>query len=105
MHCRREVSSRRRRRGQAGQRPSVRRRRRRSTRWPSSAEAGGCSCPSPVAHTSSRTAGLPSRDRKSTRLNSSHITISYAVFCLKKKKKKNQKLHRKKKKKKKNKKN
>src|SRR5437773_11232592 len=30
----------------------------------------------------------PSQDRKSTRLNSSHITISYAVFCLKKKKKK-----------------
>src|SRR6266540_6668954 len=29
----------------------------------------------------------PGRDRKSTRLNSSHITISYAVFCLKKKKK------------------
>src|SRR5437773_9073819 len=28
-----------------------------------------------------------SGDRKSTRLNSSHITISYAVFCLKKKKK------------------
>src|SRR5437773_8101030 len=28
------------------------------------------------------------RDRKSTRLNSSHITISYAVFCLKKKKNK-----------------
>src|SRR5437773_1353059 len=27
------------------------------------------------------------RDRKSTRLNSSHITISYAVFCLKKKSK------------------
>src|SRR5437667_3413477 len=27
-----------------------------------------------------------STDRKSTRLNSSHITISYAVFCLKKKK-------------------
>src|SRR5437773_11684382 len=27
-------------------------------------------------------------DRKSTRLNSSHITISYAVFCLKKKNKK-----------------
>src|SRR2546430_5064717 len=33
----------------------------------------------------SRTAG----DRKSTRLNSSHSQISYAVFCLKKKKKKN----------------
>src|SRR5437667_4240319 len=30
----------------------------------------------------------PCQDRKSTRLNSSHITISYAVFCLKKKKKK-----------------
>src|SRR2546422_4904726 len=30
-----------------------------------------------------------SRDRKSTRLNSSHGYISYAVFCLKKKKKKN----------------
>src|SRR5437773_3589999 len=29
---------------------------------------------------------LPAGDRKSTRLNSSHITISYAVFCLKKKK-------------------
>src|SRR5690606_41324963 len=27
-----------------------------------------------------------SRDRKSTRLNSSHVKISYAVFCLKKKK-------------------
>src|SRR5688572_30907820 len=33
-----------------------------------------------------RTAGI--RDRKSTRLNSSHSQISYAVFCLKKKKKK-----------------
>src|SRR5690348_17764530 len=29
------------------------------------------------------------RDRKSTRLNSSHPSISYAVFCLKKKKKQN----------------
>src|SRR5438132_10015735 len=29
----------------------------------------------------------PHRDRKSTRLNSSHTVISYAVFCLKKKKK------------------
>src|SRR5207248_10480943 len=33
----------------------------------------------------------PIRDRKSTRLNSSHRTISYAVFCLKKKKKKKNK--------------
>src|SRR5689334_23602607 len=31
------------------------------------------------------------RDRKSTRLNSSHSSISYAVFCLKKKKKKKKK--------------
>src|SRR5204863_7875685 len=30
--------------------------------------------------------GLCLRDRKSTRLNSSHVEISYAVFCLKKKK-------------------
>src|SRR2546430_7505490 len=30
--------------------------------------------------------GMPGRDRKSTRLNSSHSQISYAVFCLKKKK-------------------
>src|SRR5436309_11984077 len=32
-------------------------------------------------------ARLGSQDRKSTRLNSSHVKISYAVFCLKKKKK------------------
>src|SRR5205814_8159754 len=32
-------------------------------------------------------------DRKSTRLNSSHLGISYAVFCLKKKKKNNEKSH------------
>src|SRR4051794_41418919 len=31
--------------------------------------------------------GLALQDRKSTRLNSSHPSISYAVFCLKKKKK------------------
>src|SRR5437667_11205746 len=37
----------------------------------------------PVLHVSKGA----SLDRKSTRLNSSHITISYAVFCLKKKKK------------------
>src|SRR5436309_10379392 len=30
--------------------------------------------------------GVECRDRKSTRLNSSHVKISYAVFCLKKKK-------------------
>src|SRR2546426_5888407 len=32
-------------------------------------------------------ANARTRDRKSTRLNSSHLVISYAVFCLKKKKK------------------
>src|SRR5690625_2717898 len=32
------------------------------------------------------TVSLPTQDRKSTRLNSSHVAISYAVFCLKKKK-------------------
>src|SRR5215204_7226479 len=43
-------------------------------------------------------------DRKSTRLNSSHTVISYAVFCLKKKKNKNTNyIFKKKKKKKKNK--
>src|SRR5438045_7449191 len=46
-----------------------RRRCRRSRRG----RAGTCSC---------------RRDRKSTRLNSSHLGISYAVFCLKKKKRK-----------------
>src|SRR5438067_3913347 len=35
-------------------------------------------------HSATRTG---ERDRKSTRLNSSHVSISYAVFCLKKKKK------------------
>src|SRR5215475_14962071 len=38
-------------------------------------------------------------DRKSTRLNSSHVKISYAVFCLKKKKKKDMHFSKKKKKK------
>src|SRR5688572_9974459 len=36
------------------------------------------------------------KDRKSTRLNSSHSQISYAVFCLKKKKKKQQKISKRK---------
>src|SRR5689334_24290223 len=37
------------------------------------------------------TDGVTEEDRKSTRLNSSHSSISYAVFCLKKKKKTNKK--------------
>src|SRR5690554_7401427 len=36
---------------------------------------------------------INTRDRKSTRLNSSHVRISYAVFCLKKKKKINKKFN------------
>src|SRR5437667_4331926 len=39
-------------------------------------------------HEPSRLGVAQGKDRKSTRLNCSHITISYAVFCLKKKKKK-----------------
>src|SRR3712207_7403078 len=39
------------------------------------------------AHAGTLDVDLKSRDRKSTRLNSSHANISYAVFCLKKKKK------------------
>src|SRR5688572_30912066 len=38
-------------------------------------------------------AGEGEQDRKSTRLNSSHSQISYAVFCLKKKKKKHKNNH------------
>src|SRR3712207_8452276 len=38
------------------------------------------------AHPGEHRAHLPRGDRKSTRLNSSHANISYAVFCLKKKK-------------------
>src|SRR5256885_11939941 len=37
-------------------------------------------------HSFPRSKACKSRDRKSTRLNSSHLVISYAVFCLKKKK-------------------
>src|SRR5262245_64075701 len=47
--------------------------------------------PSGAASTSTLRAPRLRQDRKSTRLNSSHLGISYAVFCLKKKKKKQQK--------------
>src|SRR3712207_8695187 len=43
---------------------------------------------SETGHTPYHAVGQVDRDRKSTRLNSSHANISYAVFCLKKKKKK-----------------
>src|SRR5688572_32201337 len=41
------------------------------------------------SNTPVRDTGSTDEDRKSTRLNSSHSQISYAVFCLKKKKKRN----------------
>src|SRR5260221_9897020 len=41
-----------------------------------------------AAHQALGFQGRSGKDRKSTRLNSSHTVISYAVFCLKKKKKK-----------------
>src|SRR2546430_15575298 len=52
----------------------------------------------PISHLRGAPGGVPPqggwrvarRDRKSTRLNSSHSQISYAVFCLKKKKNKQQ---------------
>src|SRR5262245_9590896 len=45
----------------------------------------------PAASVVRQAAEAAPRDRKSTRLNSSHLGISYAVFCLKKKKKKKKK--------------
>src|SRR5205085_12069597 len=46
-------------------------------------------CAAPYARRQSLQAAMCDSDRKSTRLNSSHSQISYAVFCLKKKKKNN----------------
>src|SRR5256885_15497974 len=46
--------------------------------------SGKCQVAESIA---SRTSYSAAKDRKSTRLNSSHLVISYAVFCLKKKKK------------------
>src|SRR5438270_9133876 len=62
--------------------------------------SSGTSCPAFMYCSARLPSGVPSRraarsmspveiDRKSTRLNSSHSQISYAVFCLKKKKKNN----------------
>src|SRR6266850_7126754 len=55
----------------------------RSRRWPAAAAL-------PSVHRLQRRSprGPTAEDRKSTRLNSSHLVISYAVFCLKKKKNK-----------------
>src|SRR5438445_5298821 len=45
-----------------------------------------CLCRDCRRHSASHRGRARERDRKSTRLNSSHANISYAVFCLKKKK-------------------
>ena len=73
-----------------------------------SAGAARCGIPCPTipnwtCSTSALAMAHPGTDRKSTRLNSSHLAISYAVFCLKKKKKQKQKKKNKKTKKQKNK--
>src|SRR3712207_7170685 len=66
---------------------------------PSSASTDGATDSAVVAsHANHKHGGqaghLPAvSDRKSTRLNSSHANISYAVFCLKKKKRSNENLH------------
>src|SRR6266566_8604845 len=52
------------------------------------AHAGGAQFPRGTRHEAVGGRWPRARDRKSTRLNSSHLVISYAVFCLKKKKKK-----------------
>src|SRR2546427_5552846 len=75
----------------------------RSTAWPASRKPSSKSSPTSCSATWVRPAPAPRpaievaqsqqgvstcpQDRKSTRLNSSHSQISYAVFCLKKKKK------------------
>src|SRR3712207_8780901 len=46
---------------------------------------GGMGAYSPVPGAEARLSAVVHQDRKSTRLNSSHANISYAVFCLKKK--------------------
>src|SRR2546422_7926106 len=84
-----------------------------SERWPMTRVPMPSAQQRLVVSTSSMSTGLPNRakaasrspsvsakarsvarDRKSTRLNSSHGYISYAVFCLKKKKKKQQNTQR-----------
>src|SRR5260221_6204157 len=50
--------------------------------------SGRSAAPAAIREYPDLSAVAAGRDRKSTRLNSSHTVISYAVFCLKKKKKK-----------------
>src|SRR5258705_7555816 len=55
-------------------------------RWPTDAALRSLFLPA-MGRKRLRRAASVGQDRKSTRLNSSHLGISYAVFCLKKKKK------------------
>src|SRR5699024_12825483 len=61
-----------------------------TTLFRSPARHGRCSTGTGIStrYPSTTPVGLALGDRKSTRLNSSHVSISYAVFCLKKKKRK-----------------
>src|SRR2546422_5958079 len=58
-----------------------------------STSPGSSSTPSRFAHEAASSGRRSAGDRKSTRLNSSHGYISYAVFCLKKKNKDKQPSH------------
>src|SRR2546426_9399971 len=58
----------------------------RSTSWRSLAPMTTSSSPTPLRTGRPPPPTAEAVDRKSTRLNSSHLVISYAVFCLKKKK-------------------
>src|SRR2546430_5104298 len=69
---------------------------------PATAPPPSCTAVPPVTRLASalvppissvRSSDSPTADRKSTRLNSSHSQISYAVFCLKKKKRQHPRLH------------
>src|SRR5690348_17739863 len=62
---------------------------RRTAARPGPARASACSRRPPPLRPRPHPRACAARDRKSTRLNSSHPSISYAVFCLKKKKKNN----------------
>src|ERR1022692_5028756 len=68
--------------------------RRRHTRlqgdWSSDVCSSDLHCHYSDVHRADPECGQYQPDRKSTRLNSSHLVISYAVFCLKKKKNKHQ---------------
>src|SRR2546429_3199720 len=66
----------------------------RTPRSASPRPSGFPAAPTPRETALGQTSTPSRRDRKSTRLNSSHGYISYAVFCLKKKKKKNKQNHK-----------